>query len=214
MLKNNKNEIYIKLFSLKLYICTIMSRPKEFDYEEKLTIARNLFWKKGYSATSMSDLEELMKINRSSLYQTYGTKHDLFLKSLYSYIRKINEQYTKAAARSDDPLTSIANVVYSTIESATLDANCLFTKSIFELALTDQEVGKILENHALKSVLFFEELIKKAQDNGTISSDREPRILAHFLVSGLVSINYNQILFKNKKLTKQTADVLIASISK
>lgn len=191
-----------------------MPRQKEFDYEEKLTIARNVFWNKGYSATSMSDLEEMMKINRSSLYQTYGTKHELFLKSLYSYIRKINEQYTKAAERSDDPLTSIANVVYSTVDSATLNATCLFTKSIFELALTDQEVGKILEDYAMKSVLFFEKLIKKAQDKGTIESDREPRILAHFLVSGLASINYNQILFQDKKLTRKTADVLIASISK
>jgi len=191
-----------------------MARPKEFDYEEKLAIARNLFWKKGYSATSMSDLEDVMKINRSSLYQTYGSKHDLFLKSLKNYIRKVDEQYTKAAERSDDPLKSIANVVYSTVDSAALEANCLFTKSIFELALSDSEVSKILENHAMKSILFFEKLITNAQKEGSVASDREPRILAHFLVSGLASINYNQILFKDKTVTRKTADVLIASILK
>lgn len=190
-----------------------MARPKEFDYDEKLTIARNLFWQKGYNATSMNDLELAMKVNRSSMYQTYGTKHDLFLKSLKSYIQKIDEQYNRAAAQGNDPFESIKNVIYSVVEAATKDANCLFTKSIFELALSDEEVRGILQKHALKAVVFFEELIIKAQQIGRISKDQKPKILAHFIISGLAGINYNQILFQNKNLTKQTAENLITAIS-
>ncbi|HAD78449.1 MAG TPA: TetR/AcrR family transcriptional regulator, partial [Flavobacteriaceae bacterium] len=48
-----------------------MPRHKEFDYDDKLMIARNLFWEKGYNATSLNDLIDAMKINRSNLYLTY-----------------------------------------------------------------------------------------------------------------------------------------------
>ena len=161
----------------------------------------------------MTDLERVMQINRSSMYQTYGSKHELFLKSLKNYIQKVYEQYSHAAQESEDPLQSIKNVVNSVVNAAIKDANCLFTKSIFELALTDQAVSKLLENHALKVVSFFENLLVSAQNNGSISPDKDPRVLAHFIVSGLASINYNQIVFKDKLLTRHTADVLIASIA-
>lgn len=81
-----------------------MPRNKEFNYDEKLTVARNLFWKNGYHATSMNDLVDAMKINRSSLYLTYGGKHDLFLKSLNHYIQTKDKQYSGAAGKSKDPL--------------------------------------------------------------------------------------------------------------
>ncbi len=74
-----------------------MPRNKEFDYDEKLIVARDLFWKKGYNATSMNDLVDAMEINRSSIYLTYGNKHDLFLKSLTNYIQKKDKQYRLAA---------------------------------------------------------------------------------------------------------------------
>lgn len=197
-----------------IYLCHIMPRNKEFDYDEKLKAARNLFWKKGYNATSMSDLVDAMKINRSSLYLAYGNKHDLFLKSLNNYLQKKDNQYRQAAGKSEEPLEAVKNIIYSVFESVLRDNTCLFTNSVFELASTDKEVSKLLKKQTLVAVELFEKLLNKAKDSGTFKSDKDPRVLAHFLVSGLASIYNTHILFADKQLTKQTTEILIDSISR
>lgn len=190
-----------------------MPRNKEFDYDEKLVTARDLFWKKGYNATTMNDLVDTMQINRSSLYLAYGNKHDLFLKSLTNYIQNKDKQYSRAAKKSEKPLEAIRNVIYSVMESALRDTNCLFTNSVFELATTDQEVSEMLKKQTLKAVDLFEKLLTQAKEDGSLLSDKEPRAFAHFLISGLVSIYSTHILFADAKLTKQTAEILIGSIN-
>ncbi len=189
-----------------------MPRNKEFDYDGKLLEARNLFWKRGYNATSMSELVDAMKINRSSIYLTYGNKHELFLKSLGDYMRNKDNQYHLAAGKSDEPLQAIRNIVYSVYESALEESNCLFTNTVFELGNVDKEVGKLLKNQALNAVGLFEKLLLEAKAEGTLKSDKEPRALACFLVAGLSSIYTSQILFSDSQLTKQTADLLIDSV--
>ncbi|MFC6101585.1 TetR/AcrR family transcriptional regulator [Olivibacter domesticus] len=190
-----------------------MPRNKEFDYDEKLVTARDLFWKKGYNATTMNDLVDTMQINRSSLYLAYGNKHDLFLKSLTNYIQNKDKQYSQAAKKSEKPLEAIRNVIYSVMESALRDTNCLFTNSVFELATTDQEVSEMLKKQTLKAVDLFEKLLTQAKEDGSLLSDKEPRALAHFLISGLVSIYNTHILFADAELTKQTTEILIGSIN-
>ena len=59
-----------------------MSRNKAFNEEEVIDKAVKVFWAKGYEATSMQDLIDAMGIQRGSLYATFGSKQQLFLKSL------------------------------------------------------------------------------------------------------------------------------------
>lgn len=62
-----------------------MARPKSFDETAMLDRAMELFWQRGYEATSISDLEERLGVGRQSLYNTFGDKHQLFLKALERY---------------------------------------------------------------------------------------------------------------------------------
>ncbi|MDQ6889496.1 MAG: TetR/AcrR family transcriptional regulator, partial [Bacteroidota bacterium] len=59
-----------------------MPKKEMFDNEEVLKKALSLFWEKGYNGTSISDLETVTGINRSSIYNTYGDKNQFFLKAL------------------------------------------------------------------------------------------------------------------------------------
>lgn len=189
-----------------------MARHKEFNYDEKLETARDLFWKKGYNATSLSDLEHATQINRSSLYQTYGNKQDLFIKSLNNYLSKKENQYNKAKTKSTEPLEALKNIIRSVMNSAIEENNCLFTNTVFELALSDKDLAVRLQKETQKVVDSFEKLLQEAKEIGSLKTNKDLTILAHFLVAGLASIYYNQILFKNTYLTKQTAELLIQSI--
>ena len=68
-----------------------MPRIKTFDENEVLVKAMNLFWKQGYSATSVQDLVSHLGINRASLYDTFGDKEQLFKKSFALYRKSTME---------------------------------------------------------------------------------------------------------------------------
>ena len=62
-----------------------MARHKEFDRDETLQKAMEVFWSRGYEAASIEDLVKHMGINRQSLYDTFGDKHRLYLLALDRY---------------------------------------------------------------------------------------------------------------------------------
>ncbi|GGF15659.1 TetR family transcriptional regulator [Aliidongia dinghuensis] len=62
-----------------------MGRHREFDLDQALDGALDVFWRKGYEGTSLSDLTEAMGITRPSLYAAFGNKEELFRKALDRY---------------------------------------------------------------------------------------------------------------------------------
>src|SRR5579862_7020387 len=74
------------LFGMKRQkVTSTIGRPRAFDLEKALDRAMQVFWRKGYLGTSLSDLTEAMGINRPSLYAAFGNKESLFRKALEHY---------------------------------------------------------------------------------------------------------------------------------
>ncbi len=78
-----------------------MPRVKLFDQEQVLQKAIELFWKKGYYATSINDLVQHLGLSRSSLYDTFGDKHELFERAFEHY-QKINSESLRQYLDSQD----------------------------------------------------------------------------------------------------------------
>jgi TetR/AcrR family transcriptional repressor of nem operon len=68
----------------------VMARPREFDVDEVLDRATELFWTRGYEATSVQDLVDTLGVNRASLYATFGDKAELFDAVLHRYGERVN----------------------------------------------------------------------------------------------------------------------------
>ena len=64
-----------------------MTRPRTFELSSVVETSKELFWSRGYEGTSLSDVEASTGLNRSSLYQAFGTKEALFGAALDDYIR-------------------------------------------------------------------------------------------------------------------------------
>ena len=63
-----------------------MGRPKNFSREEVLDKAIPLFWSKGFSETSLQDLEQATGVNKSGLYSEFSGKEDIYIESLRHYL--------------------------------------------------------------------------------------------------------------------------------
>lgn len=61
-------------------------RPREFDPDQVLERVVALFWAQGFEATSMSDLVEATGLNKSSIYNSFGSKESLFRIAVQRYI--------------------------------------------------------------------------------------------------------------------------------
>jgi AcrR family transcriptional regulator len=70
-------------------------RPRSFDRGRALERAMHLFWRKGYEATSVSDLTRAMGINPPSLYAAFGDKERLYLEALGRYQQRRVESMAK-----------------------------------------------------------------------------------------------------------------------
>ena len=95
-----------------------MARPREFNPDDAVEQAMQAVWSKGYEATSLSDLTRAMGISRSSFYETFGSKHGLFLEAIERY-RDTTVERAVAELEGDGPArAAIAGVFGRVVDNA------------------------------------------------------------------------------------------------
>jgi TetR/AcrR family transcriptional repressor of nem operon len=168
-----------------------MARKKGFDEGEVLDKAMNLFWEKGYNATSIQDLVDELGINRASIYDTWGDKHQLYLSALRLYRQNASSWLLNQIRTEQSALVIIERFLHFTIESVIHDKDkrgCFIVNSSTELSNCDRDVDAIvLENRkTMEKVLT--ELIKEGQTEGEINLNHSPESLARFIFSAMGGI--------------------------
>ena len=149
-----------------------MARQKEFDREEVLEKAMDVFWCKGYEATSIQDLVEAMGINRGSIYDTFKDKRTLFRLALAHYDDTV---ISEAIAKLEAPGASKPEIVQyftSAVERAVADSRrrgCFVTNSAVELAATDPEMAERIAANLKRLEMAFYKALARAKDKGEIS---------------------------------------------
>ena len=188
-----------------------MARNKAFDPEEKLEKARNLFWEKGYNATSMQDLVDGMQLNRASIYDTYGDKYALFQQCLQNYAKEKLQDYKQCCAKGS-PLAAVESIVRKAVEKKQQGKTCLMVKTSFELASMDECIKNLVREQAQQSVNILQELLEKAKQIGEIPASKDPATLAQFLYASFSSLWMMEVLFEDKQMLNRLADHILESI--
>ena len=168
-----------------------MARPKEFDVDEALQSALEVFWRKGYAATSMQDLVAGMGIQKASLYATFGDKHQLYLTALRRYQQQTFEELTAHLAGATSPLAAIREFVDEVFEHTAKDGRkgCLCVNANIELAPHDGDVAELLRQHHERMETLLAATLERARSLGEIARKADPRSLATFLLGVVVAIN-------------------------
>ncbi|WP_182903396.1 TetR/AcrR family transcriptional regulator [Microbispora sp. H10830] len=162
-----------------------MARTKEFDPDVVLERALDLFWRRGYEATSMADLVEHLGIGRASLYATYGGKHDLYVKALARYAQMCDPNPVELLSQPGPALPAVRTLVERYTEDSIRDRDrrgCMIVNAATELLPDDEPVARLVEaswtglETALTSALI------RARAQGEISAESDPRALARFVL--------------------------------
>jgi TetR/AcrR family transcriptional repressor of nem operon len=170
---------------------SIMARTKDFDEREVLTKAMNLFWHKGYNGTSMQDLIDGLGISRSSLYDTYGDKHTLFVKALESYKESASGAMCNIVSNAVSAKDAIRRLLELTTVELLDDAQhkgCFMTNAAVEVAPHDAEVNNIVCQNDQQIENAFYLAIKKGQESGEITSKQDAMSLARFIFNSITGI--------------------------
>lgn len=161
-----------------------LARQKEFDPDVALDRALELFWERGYEATSMADLVDHLGIGRASLYATFGSKHELYLKALDRYLLKADPSPLEFLSRPGPALPLVRALVERYTEGAACDVRkrgCMVVNAAVERLPGDQLVARRVGMawDALEAALMA--ALHRAQAQGELAPDKDPRALARFL---------------------------------
>ncbi len=163
----------------------MLGRPKQFDHDEALGKAMEVFWTKGYEATSVQDLLDHMGINRGSLYDTFGDKHALFCEAVGHYGRTVMQHAYDTLAAPGSPLRNVRNLIGMWADSAATGKcrGCLITNTAVELAPHNPAVAEAVKSALRRLEKALHKTLERAVEAGELPAETNTRALARFLTS-------------------------------
>jgi len=186
-----------------------MARKKQYNEDEVVEKAMNLFWRNGYETTSMQMLEKEMGINKFSIYSSFGNKHGLFLASLKSYKKRVNSIF-EDFKNADKGVEDIKEFFFNSARICDENGNqkgCLITNTYNEFsgradALIQAEMETFM---AEVKNMFIEKLgMEKSKDKETILREANFLLLAKHGLAAATRVNspqeiedYIEMTFKN-----------------
>jgi TetR/AcrR family transcriptional repressor of nem operon len=209
---------YIEILYQSVYIYTMatnVGRPLGFDPDIALEAAMQLFWTKGYEHTSMQDLLAAMGLSKSSLYQTFGSKQQLFQRCMAHYadffaahLRQALEAAPSGRRFIEDFLTTVLKDTRGTCNRR----GCLVMNTASEFAQRD---AAIAQDVTLCIGRFRDALqagVVRAQREGNIPAERNARTLANYLVSSMSGLKTLAKSGADKATIKGIIDVVLKAL--
>ena len=192
-----------------------IGRPREFDTEQALEAAMRQFWSKGYEATSLQNLLEVMDVSKSSFYETFGSKHALLEQCLTLYAKTLITSLRDELRQAKTGLAFIEKVFKGLIDEAAAKGEkcgCLMVNTTNELAQRDKIIAKLVANGTRSLQGVFEEAVRRGQQEGNIPVNKTPETLSNYLVSSMVGLKTMVKGGAEAKTIKDICEVTITAL--
>ena len=164
---------------------TRTGRPRAFDTQQALAQARDLFWSRGYAATSVQDLVDELEVQRGSLYAAFGDKHSLYLQSVALYAKQNREQL-EALLQTGPVLPKLRQML---VEPSALTGapelpdgerrGCMLGNTAAELLPGDKKATAIVAGAYDALVEVLTTALARAQSTGEVTTSAAPEAQAH-----------------------------------
>ena len=190
-----------------------MPRNKQFDEQEVLTKAVNLFWKQGYSATSVQDLVTKLGINRASLYTSFGDKEKLFKRAFKQYIETNDIGMRQFFEAQTNVKVGFQNLFQLGIDEACLDPDkkgCFVVNTTTELVPGDPSILEIVKTNKSNIESIFFDFLQTGEDENQYAKGKDLTSLATMLYTLFSGIKVVSKVETDKKALTQMVRVTLA----
>jgi AcrR family transcriptional regulator len=161
-------------------------RHRSFDREIALNKAAHLFWRHGYSPTSLAELTQTMGIHPPSLYNAFGGKEDLFLEVMRNYVSDSDRCLLEAFAKHASVRDAIAGLLHDMAAFMTDPAHppgCLLSCGSVNLEPEDLRIARLMRETRRSREAFLVCKLRLARRQGELPAHISPRAFATFLHS-------------------------------
>ena len=168
-----------------------MPWEKTFEVRDAIDKAMRVFWTKGYVDTSIADLLEATGLKRSSLYNAFGGKRDLFVQALRKYDRENSRATLSRLEEIEDPRQAIQTLFEGAIQEALADPDrkgCLLVNTSLELPTHDKEIQTIVKTGMRAVEAFLQRQIELGQARSELPESIDPQETARALVALMAGI--------------------------
>lgn len=190
-----------------------MARNKEFDTTLVLHKAMEVFGHYGYEGTSLQLLLEGLGIARQSLYDTYGTKRDLFIKAVKYYLDEKSSAVIAHLAQPGpvkDTIAEIFAIIVDTLKDEQRRKECLILHSAIDQVPHDPEIAQIFEQDKIRLEQALYEALARAEQEGELGLNQDLRSLARYLYHSRYALTQVAKLTDDPLVIEQVAAVTLS----
>jgi TetR/AcrR family transcriptional repressor of nem operon len=188
-----------------------MGRSKEFDDSQALEAALRVFWRKGYEGTSIQDLVDATGVNRASLYETFGNKHDLFMKSIGRF--SAEQSVDRATVGFPPGIARIrAALRWAADQTATDVRGCMIVNAIVELGAEDHEMRSLGRSAREHLESFFARSLADAESRGEVRPGRDRTALARLLTNTVFGLRVTAKTQPDQQIIRSIVDTTLSLV--
>ena len=165
-----------------------MGRPIEFDPDKALVDAMHVFWSRGFEASSMQDILKATGLSKSSLYQTFGSKQDLFDSCLKLYCDGSQLKFKELLDNSSSGrefIESLFKRITASCDSDERKRGCFLMNAVSEFGKRDKHLAEAMNNQIKRVEQILAKAIKRDKTEKKLNQDLDEKALATFFITNM-----------------------------
>lgn len=190
-----------------------MAQSKKFNRQVVIDKATQLYWQKGFHATSMRCLQEAIDMRPGSIYSAFGSKEQLFQQTLVNYTEQLLAQLKACQDTSPSPMQALKGFIQLQVIGPQNDhANnmCMLAKTLAELNDEQAELIESVKKQLQQVSSAFVTVINKAQEQGEVSKALNAIDLANYLQIQIAGLRtFAQLESDTNKLNSYINNIFI-----
>jgi TetR/AcrR family transcriptional regulator, transcriptional repressor for nem operon len=193
-----------------------MARPRQFDPDVAVGRAMDLFWRKGYGATSPQDLVDELGMGKGSLYAAFGSKRELFALALDRYREEQGDTLTEVINQPGPVLQRLRSALQLIVDANALDPDrrgCLAVNTAAELAGVDADATDDVRRMFDRNEVLLHVVIAAGQHSGEVRSDIPASGLAAHLLATGVGLQLLVKMARDPRALSNIVDAAIATLA-
>lgn len=192
-----------------------MGRPKQFDPDVAVDRAMEVFWRKGYAGTTPQDLVDALGIGKGSLYNAFGSKHELFERALRRYRDDQAAALIEMLERPGPVRERVREVLETLVAMDLADPDrrgCLAVNTAAEVAGDDRAAAELVRRMLERSEGAFRALIERGQRSGEIAPGRDAAALGSLLINTVVGLRLMARVAEGPERLDRVIDAVVDSL--